>query len=151
MPVELRAVTDTFDLACPHCDAALLRIEPNRLFVVSGGYWAEDSDVVPVYDLVPEDALAHYCVLMSGTAACCGKPTIVITATLAPGEPDDEMRERFFFRNEDPGPETNFTALGGIRTWTVRRFESEHGPVLEHSFGPFAWADKSWIGPNGVS
>jgi hypothetical protein len=33
----------------------------------------------------------------------------------------------------------------------VSRYESEHGPVLEHSFGPFAWADRSWIGPHGVS
>jgi hypothetical protein len=134
MPVELRAVTDTFDLACPHCHAALLRIEPHSSYVVTGAPWAEDSDVVPVYDLVPEDALAHYCVLMSGTAACCGKPYIVVTATLVRGEPDDAMRDRFFFRNEDPGPETNFIASGGTHNWTVRRFESERGPVLEHGF-----------------
>ena len=38
---------------------------------MTGAYWADDSEVVPVNDILPADALSHYCVLMDGTAACC--------------------------------------------------------------------------------
>jgi hypothetical protein len=102
-------------------------------------------------DLVPGSTIEHYCVLMVGKTACCRKPYIVVSATFAPGTPDDAMRDRFFFRHADPGPETNFTASSATHSWTISRVESEQGPVLEHSFGPFAGADQSWIGPHSVS
>jgi hypothetical protein len=72
-------------------------------FIVTGTFWAEDSDVVPMRDLVPKDTFSHYCVLLAGKAACCGKAYIAIAVTLASGEPDDLMRDQFFFHNADPG------------------------------------------------
>jgi hypothetical protein len=152
--IELQAIVQPLEIACPHCGEPLLRMGEHDVEVVGGGFWLEDGDTVLInHALNPaqREGFGWKTRLDVGSSPCCEKQYVVITATFAKGLPDDEFINRYFQLNEDRGRETNFVASSGDARWYVTRFESRLGPVLEHQFGPFAWNETSWIGRNGVS
>ncbi len=153
MPIVLTPIGKPLELPCPHCGAALLRVEPKASHTPPGEYWCLDGDTVPIFSRLTEAQrdMAFTTELALGRQSCCQKDYYVVQATFFAGAIDPDFEDVYFHRNGDRGEETNFTAEHDGRKWFVTRFESDRGPVLEHTFGPFASPNSQWIGPHGVS
>ncbi len=54
MPIVLTPIGQPVDLPCPHCGAALLRVEPKASHTPPGEYWCLDADTVPIFSRLTE-------------------------------------------------------------------------------------------------
>ena len=154
MSIELHEITEPVDIPCPTCGAPLLRVSKHCLDVVGDGYYLVDGDTVDGFygDLTPEekDPSGNWCELLQGSRPCCGVGYVVIEDVCVNAPMNDRFARSYMTKNE-PGETTFLVATRGAERWIVGRCDTPLGPMLTHQFGPFAWADTSWIGPNGVT
>jgi len=138
-------------LRCPHCNSDILFASAHGIRTLEG-YWIDDGDTLQLADALDDDGdgLSFYGCLGAGTQPCCGREYGVIGVCMIMGDVTDDFEQVYFRKCGDMGQSTNFVARRGKRTWLVERYETNSGPMLEHTFPPF-FVSESMSGENGVS
>jgi hypothetical protein len=140
--IKLTPVVAPVAIRCPHCREPVATVETHAAFAADGLDWIEDRAELPVADILNDRQKGMPYLVAAGGAEslCCGKPYFVIEATFARDiiSSDSYFLDLLFRRlGERPKP-VFFSASLDSLTWLVARFDTGYGPILEHTFGPYA-------------
>jgi hypothetical protein len=131
--IEHRGAT----IDCPHCRKALVTLFPNGPKQAFDRYLYDDGDVRRSLSEIPRLHGSDIEVRL-GTCFYCTGDYFGVTARFIDAILDDEFIQIYFLGNGDRGEESNFIGQNSEEEWTVTRFDTPLGPMLEHQFGPCA-------------
>jgi hypothetical protein len=147
--IRLTSVSSPRSIACPNCGEAFVTVESHALRTIGGRDWVEDRLELPVADIMfdEQQGMPYFVTVGGDESPCCGKPYLVVQAAFARrlvGE-EPHFLELFFRDLGERGTPAYFIASLGSLNWLVARFTTNYGPILEHSFGPFADAPMPFV------